>query len=335
MTREVVEQIGHPNYNDFTLDYDYMVLKLNQPVDISEYPPIKLNDNPSKPETNDLLTVIGFGALAEGGPSYYYYYEGGPTTNRLQKVQVPANSNRQCRNQHSGIMEDIHFCAGFGGGGKDSCFGDSGGPIFENHNGTALQVGVVSWGEGCARPNKSSVYARVSAVYDWIQSQICDLATVNRPVSCGIEPPVSNVIYEDNFETNQGAFMGTNKRFNVVSYPGGEWSLRLRKRSVLKTEWFDILDNSQISLSFWLYADGMEVGDNFFFRARFNGENRFTDRADYVSGTDFENSAWVKKTVIIVVPKGKKQVQLQFKGDSNKGNDKVYIDNVVLQGYQN
>eukprot|EP00546_Thalassionema_frauenfeldii_P016223 CAMPEP_0178902868 /NCGR_PEP_ID=MMETSP0786-20121207/4843_1 /TAXON_ID=186022 /ORGANISM="Thalassionema frauenfeldii, Strain CCMP 1798" /LENGTH=106 /DNA_ID=CAMNT_0020574181 /DNA_START=1040 /DNA_END=1357 /DNA_ORIENTATION=+ len=39
-----------------------------------------------------------------------------------------------------------------------------------------------------ARPNRSGVYARVSGAYDWIQSQICDLATVNCPALCGPTP---------------------------------------------------------------------------------------------------------------------------------------------------
>lgn len=179
VTRGVSRKVGHPNYNDFTTDYDYMILKLNAPVDISEYPPIQLNDDGSQPVINEPLTVIGYGALSEGGPS----------SDRLQKVQVPANSNQQCSNQYSGITESIHLCAGFQEGGKDSCQGDSGGPIFENRGGTQVQVGIVSFGDGCARPNRSGVYARVSGAYDWIQQQICNLATVNRPASCAPTPP--------------------------------------------------------------------------------------------------------------------------------------------------
>jgi len=180
VTRQVAQKVGHPSYNDQTTAYDYMILKLDQAVDISAFPPIELNSNVGVPNTGEMLTVIGFGVTSEGGSQ----------STRLQKVEVPTNSNQQCENQYPGeIDERIHLCAGFQEGGKDSCQGDSGGPIFTTQSGKPVLVGVVSFGEGCARPNRSGVYARVSGEYDWIQSQICELATVNRPRSCGTSSP--------------------------------------------------------------------------------------------------------------------------------------------------
>jgi Trypsin len=58
--------------------------------------------------------------------------------------------------------------------------GDSGGPILDADG---FQVGVTSWGNGCARKGYPGVYARVSAVYDWIQEEICKMSD-NPPASC-------------------------------------------------------------------------------------------------------------------------------------------------------
>lgn len=56
------------------------------------------------------------------------------------------------------------FCAA--DPGKDSCQGDSGGPLVLNN----VQVGVVSWGRGCASPDYSGVYSNIANQLDWINS---------------------------------------------------------------------------------------------------------------------------------------------------------------------
>ena len=65
------------------------------------------------------------------------------------------------------------ICAGYKNGGKDSCQCDSGGPLFLiDENFQYLQIGIVSYGEGCARPLKYGVYTKVSSFVDWIESTI-------------------------------------------------------------------------------------------------------------------------------------------------------------------
>ena len=64
-------------------------------------------------------------------------------------------------------------------GGKDSCKGDSGGPLITWKDDQAFLVGVVSRGAGCARHNEAGVYARVKMHLKWIKkyanSGKCDL----------------------------------------------------------------------------------------------------------------------------------------------------------------
>jgi secreted trypsin-like serine protease len=64
---------------------------------------------------------------------------------------------------YSGLIYNEEICAGnMATGGVDTCQGDSGGPMFKrNAAGQWIQVGITSWGIGCARPNAPGVYTEV------------------------------------------------------------------------------------------------------------------------------------------------------------------------------
>lgn len=64
------------------------------------------------------------------------------------------------------------LCAGYAAGGKDSCVGDSGGPLqCLSFDGRWKLTGIVSWGHPvCALAKKPGVYVRVSSLLGWIKA---------------------------------------------------------------------------------------------------------------------------------------------------------------------
>lgn len=73
--------------------------------------------------------------------------------------------------------------------GKDTCTGDSGGPLMLNTHRrkgdedegtrTTTQIGIVSWGKGCAQEGNPGVYTRVTAYRDWIRRAMAAPVGVN------------------------------------------------------------------------------------------------------------------------------------------------------------
>jgi secreted trypsin-like serine protease len=97
----------------------------------------------------------------------------------MLKATVPFISDATCRaygGLYSNLVAGEEICAGFASGGVDTCQGDSGGPMFRRDNaGAWIQVGIVSWGEGCARPNAPGVYSEVSTFASQIASAAATL----------------------------------------------------------------------------------------------------------------------------------------------------------------
>lgn len=147
--------IAHPNYNKQPQDYDYALVHLKV---ASKFAPIALNKGEISGKT-DFVTA-GWGYTAENGE----------IPNVLRKVTVPLVSAEACSAAYPGSITDRMICAGLDAGGKDSCQGDSGGPLLLGSGAKQTLAGVVSWGEGCARPKKYGVYSKVSSVIDWINS---------------------------------------------------------------------------------------------------------------------------------------------------------------------
>lgn len=169
----VEKELAHPGFNSFTNDNDVMLLKLSSPVELVQ--PVSVVETFDEPlEPSEQLSVFGMGARAEGGLL-------SPLLTQAVVHLLPDD----CNGEYRGLFNASNmFCAGYDG--KDSCQGDSGGPVISTSwTGAEVIVGIVSWGEGCARKGKPGVYTRVASFRTWINLMVCSYSDFPSSEFCG------------------------------------------------------------------------------------------------------------------------------------------------------
>jgi transmembrane serine protease 11D len=155
----------HPKYNASTMENDFALLQLASPATTggsATTRPIAFADKDTQVPAGTTACVTGWGATAESAAGSL----------ELLGAEVPVVSNDVCNQPQSynGDIKSTMLCAGKEVGGVDSCQGDSGGPLWATIQGRQTLVGVVSWGEGCARRLKYGIYALVPTAAEWIAS---------------------------------------------------------------------------------------------------------------------------------------------------------------------
>jgi len=93
---------------------------------------------------------------------------------------VPFVSDASCASAYPELAPATEICAGYAQGGVDTCQGDSGGPMVKSVNGVWREVGIVSYGYGCARAGYPGVYGEVQAFSNAIKSRISASGTIVR-----------------------------------------------------------------------------------------------------------------------------------------------------------
>ncbi|XP_046141441.1 transmembrane protease serine 9-like [Osmia bicornis bicornis] len=155
-----------PPFNKNTLDYDIALLKLPKPI--TNVKPIKLADASTVVPDGSKAMVTGWGRLVPGGGM----------SSTLQVATVPTINWAECKKKYANLKPGVTermMCASSLNGDMNVCQGDSGGPLVFN----GVQIGIVSWGDGCTNRGNYGVYTRVSSLNNWIQKTMKEIYSDN------------------------------------------------------------------------------------------------------------------------------------------------------------
>ncbi|KAH0953158.1 hypothetical protein HN011_006829 [Eciton burchellii] len=154
--------LPHAKFRYADMQNDIGLFRLSRPLYINTY--VQYMKIPSMYLTNlfDICTkectAVGWGRhtpdLNKNSDKY------------LRHVQLPLIPPAKCFVPL--VDYEKQLCAGVAEGRRDTCQGDSGGPLLCN----GVQVGIVSWGIGCARPDSPGIYTRVDYYLGWLNETI-------------------------------------------------------------------------------------------------------------------------------------------------------------------
>ncbi|KAI8044937.1 serine protease snake-like [Drosophila gunungcola] len=169
---EVLETKEHPNFRFPVLYNDIGIVRLRK--DLPDTPfvyPACL------PFINggmfDYFTAVGWGqteATALLQPRELIKVELQNFEDRCPSIYEPSDQLPE------GYKNESQLCVG-SADHKDTCYGDSGGPLLTNQfemNCRYQVVGITSVGIACGIPNVPSVYTRVHFFLDWIQKELSE-----------------------------------------------------------------------------------------------------------------------------------------------------------------
>lgn len=171
----ITKVVRDPDYDSGTMENDAALLRLLNP---SHSTPLAIVSDDSEDAVwpGSWARVIGWGTTSEGGDS----------SEDLREVDLPIVDDSTCGDSYGDrFFPDTMLCAGYAEGGADSCQGDSGGPLMVQ-TGTGTETGsdssnegwklagIVSWGDGCAQPDKYGIYTDLTNadIRSWIYSAI-------------------------------------------------------------------------------------------------------------------------------------------------------------------
>uniref|UniRef100_A0A336LYA5 CSON007921 protein n=1 Tax=Culicoides sonorensis TaxID=179676 RepID=A0A336LYA5_CULSO len=167
----IVQNIPHPAYKSNSHYNDIALFKLDRNAKLGPYVrPLCL------PETR---TIKEKKAIASGWGRIGWTDD---LSDQLLKVTLDFFPQTECaesygtnRKLQNGILEAQQVCAGSHDENKDTCEGDSGGPLQVFHPDLYCMytiVGITSFGKGCGLAGQPAIYTRVVEYVPWIESVV-------------------------------------------------------------------------------------------------------------------------------------------------------------------
>ncbi|NWX44908.1 GRAA protein, partial [Steatornis caripensis] len=163
----IAKQIPYPCYSSSFKENDIMLLQLHKRARLNKaVKPIPLPTSDDDPKPGTTCTVAGW------GQTHNYYRKFSDT---LREVNITVISRQTCNDENHykkrPLITKNMICAGSKNGGKDSCFGDSGGPLRCDN----VMRGITAFGKAnkCGTADGPGVYTRLTRQYlDWIRKTI-------------------------------------------------------------------------------------------------------------------------------------------------------------------
>jgi len=355
---DVKDEMMHPDYNSDTTDNDFMLIFLERSTS-ADVELVHVSSDVVSEGTD--VTVMGWGDTNKDKDIKELATE-------LMEVEVTVISDEECEESRSveqGWEYDYNdqitgnmMCAE-NIEEKDSCQGDSGGPLVIRSDSGDMQVGVVSWGIGCAHDDFPGVYAKLSSAYGWIRKNVCEGSSAP-PASfeCGdiakafkaqnlmevATLDLSNeggwmTVIEEDFTSAFGLFSqhgnddkyytSAMDRVGVVRIADGEGG-----SSVLQSNEISLENNpfSKLKISFSFYAIEMEHTDNLCLDYELD-YGSITGEKCWSSLHAFENSRWYDDMSFEFAASNAKSLRIRFRVKGDDTEDDVLIDSVTVQGH--
>ncbi|XP_045027697.1 LOW QUALITY PROTEIN: proclotting enzyme [Daphnia magna] len=166
VTKRVIGVMVHEEFDSISHFNDIAILTMETPVVFTStispvcMPPIGSTDQ----YLNRIAIAQGWGRTQEKGKNSDF----------LRHVGIRIISNSLCRKSYmeKGKISDHMLCTWLSG--KDACQNDSGGPLVieaEHLECSWVQVGIVSFGRGCAR-RFPGVYTRLTSFLPWLKKHL-------------------------------------------------------------------------------------------------------------------------------------------------------------------